>query len=100
MRYLKPSTVINGFKKHGFNHRLGNCLMYYQLYDSLCQRFFIRFAKEGSQIICEDGRWFEKSNVHIVSYWSYPHNLKELEKLIQDIKYTYNTLCHTRFEKD
>lgn len=101
MKRLKKKTVIRAFEKIGFKSHLDSenvfALVGNRNY-SPCQWIDLWIGQEGEQIKTHDARWSKKPNIHIVGYWSYPRTLKDLNKIIEEIKETYSELCNTRFE--
>lgn len=94
MKRLALSTVKKAFTKIGFeqwDHCKGMSL---SLQISPNSRLYLTFYP---QITITDARWKNRPNVHIVSYWGFPHTLKELNTIISDIKYVYSELCNTTF---
>ena len=97
MKRLKESTIIKFFTGHGWHYDVEKQVYgYYQTHTAGCISMSgISYGKLISQFKCSGARWNKKSNVHIESYWTYPHTMKELEQMYKGIKETYNELCHS-----
>jgi len=89
MKRLANSTIIKKLKTIGFtlNKNTGNLV---RCKGSVSQYMFLEFR---GNIKISDVRWSKRGNVHIVSYWQHPSTLKDLDKLINDMKETYSELC-------
>lgn len=89
---LSRKTIEKEFYKLGFANHNGQTL-----FKSGClpsKYMSIRLPdQQGGNIKITEARWIKKHNVHIISYWLWPKNLKELSLTISEIKTTYSELC-------
>ena len=98
MRRLFFSTVMKRLKKEGFSFRDESIFS-----GILCEGQYtpstrISVEMDGWMIKFFDARWHRRSNVHIVSYFNWPSNLKDLEEMVEGVREIYTELCHTRME--
>lgn len=92
--HLSLKTVIKGFESLGFE-QTDNGVSYWKEHNGTTMH--IKFGCVGDHIKVEDAQWIKKRNVHIVSFWQYPQNTKELKVLLQGIKETYSELSGASF---
>lgn len=92
MKYLATSTIAKKLKtlKFSENRRTGHFI---RCLGSPSQFMAIKIPELPGNIEVTDARWTKRGNVHIISYWSYPSTLKELEEFVTDMKETYSELC-------
>jgi len=97
MKRLKQKTVMRAFEKLGFYTDPENGTVF--LYNWNPQQHLIgeSIFEDNLSIKFKSARWTKKANVHIESYWSYPRNLKELDKIIAGLRETYSELCGIEF---
>lgn len=94
MKFLKASTVRKALLGMGFRpasddaEHLAHTYFGSTIYLHLDQRGNIRV---------HDGRWHQRSNVHIVSYFAWPRNRLELAKMMAEIVLVYEELCRHHF---
>lgn len=89
MKRLAASTVQRLFEERGWY--VGQGMGY-------LGRSNLGLENDRGMLKISDGRWTERSNVHIVSYWTWPTTLNEARKMIGDIEYTYAKLCGVAFD--
>jgi hypothetical protein len=90
MKLLAKSTIVKKLKILQFclNVRTGH----YVRVKGLSSQFLAVYL-DSLNIQVTEARWTKRSNVHIISYWRWPSTLKELDKMIEDMKETYTELC-------
>lgn len=90
---LALNTVKKGFKSIGFkpsDEEHPTRMSHISLHTTIQ-------AELGESIHLDNARWSKARNVHIVSYWRWPRNMKELNTMLEEIKTIYSELCNTRF---
>lgn len=99
MRTLSKKTIIKAFKQIGFTewNEQGDISFFG---NTASGHISVSFPPDDGfgNIVLSDCRWTKRGNVHIVSYWYWPRNMKALNQAISDIKDTYITLCAVTFK--
>jgi hypothetical protein len=105
MKRLKEKTVIqffirNGGKLHPDGYWISLPSKYHLVYLGLYRKDALKEGKKEPSLEMHGTRWHKKCNVHIDSYWGWPRTMKDLQRIWNEIRETYGTLCNVDWKSE